>query len=48
MVRADRTRDSGQGLQVRAAWRCVTPYVLVSMLGECGYERALWIENTES
>jgi hypothetical protein len=48
MVRADRTRNSGQSLQVQAALRCVTPYVLVSMLGGCGYKRALWIENSES
>ena len=48
MVRADRTWDSGQDLQVRAAERCVIPYVLVNMLGECGYKGALWIENIES
>jgi hypothetical protein len=41
MVRARCTRNNGQGLQVRAALRCVTPYVLASMLYVMGYKVAL-------
>jgi hypothetical protein len=41
MVRAWCTRNNGQCLQVRAASRCVTPYILVSMLCVMGYKGAL-------
>jgi hypothetical protein len=41
MVRARCTRNNGQCLQVRAASRCVTPYVLASMLCVMGYKGAL-------
>jgi hypothetical protein len=41
MVRARCTRNNGQCLQVRAAWKCVIPYVLVSILWVMGYKVAL-------
>jgi hypothetical protein len=41
MVRAGCTRNNGQCLQVQAALRCVTPYVLVRMLYVVDYKGAL-------
>jgi hypothetical protein len=41
MVRARCTRNNGQCLQVRAALRCVTPYVLASLLCVVGYKVVL-------
>jgi hypothetical protein len=40
MVRVGCTRNNGQCLQVWAALRCITPYVLVSMLYVVDYKEA--------
>jgi hypothetical protein len=49
MVRARCTKDNGQCLQVRAALRCVTPYVLANMLCVMGYKvesRGGWLSSS--
>jgi hypothetical protein len=42
MVRANAREAVDSFIQVRAAWRCVIPYVLMRVLYVVGYKEALW------